>query len=991
MNRQNDYKKAVSAVVTFFLLMPPAFSGEAITLVNNQPVAVVSATGTTQASTSPVVSAADPSAAGPLSAATIPPLPTGFVRAASNVNFAFQTTATNTGTTKLNLMNLTTGIVQTLVEVNTAAGLSISNVRDVSADGKTVVYGYTGSSSTDYLTVVQDLTSPVKKRTLNGNLQTIEFLSVSGNYGNSPYPGMLIRTTYAVGGVTQTSSVDTYTINVLESLDKKASYEVVTNGYAYFVIAGSAVTVDQSASRGHDSFIESSIVNGNIYLHFSYYSSYTTTAFFHAYNTTTKQWREDVTQEEFVQTMLPSQLPTGWTRATSNVNFAFQTAATNTGTTKLNLMNLTTGSVQTLVEVNSAAGLSISSIRDVSADGKTVVYGYTGNNPTDYLTVVQDLTSPAKKRTLTGNFQTIAFLPVSGNWGNSPYPGMLARITYVAAGVTQTSIVDTFTINTLTSINKETGYELQTNGYAYFLMVGSDVTVVPSVSLTHPDLFVESAMVNGSIFLQFNYPNAAFYSAMFSFPVYDTVAKQWRMTALEEFVAALSPEKRAVFQFYGGFLPVGAKITGVRATSSPDYLHVDVVFSSVTSIPTGLVPALIPVGTKRQSVGIARVGADWRVVDVVSYNAADQVLQQVLYSYAPISNYPDHYYYSATSSSRITYYPNGAYKTQIFETYGGNVVKFVSKSETRGFDESGKVILEDNIEYNSTGVVIKRLKKEYWNNGQVRSQTEFPYYGSTAYQTIELTTEFDVNGVIQKRIVQKRNSAGVLIESIIQNTYPNGLARENWDYIYVNGVLTTLYYTQSNSAGTVTRTLTQTYYANGKTGEVWDYSYVNGVANKLNYASYNSSGVITRILVQTFYGDGKTTGEIWDYRYVNGVASTLNYAAYNSNATIARIIVQTYYTNGKIGESWDYRYANGSTIASVLYYGQYDANGTVLRALTQTYFGNGVVYQSWDYRYTNGVVSALYYALYDVYGRLRTYLWQTYYYGWLTGSGVYYW
>ncbi len=275
--------------------------------------------------------------------------------------------------------------------------------------------------------------------------------------------------------------------------------------------------------------------------------------------------------------------------------------------------------------------------------------------------------------------------------------------------------------------------------------------------------------------------------------------------------------------------------------------------------------------------------------------------------------------------------------------------------------------------YGSDGVIASVVNSTFYSNGKVKETWDYRY----------------TKGVATVLYFKQYDSAGMILKAITQNLFANGKVSEAWDSRYTSGIATVMYYAQYDSAGTVLRATSQNLFANGKVSDTWDHRYTNGVITVMYYAQYDSAGtVILKATTQNLFANGKVS-ESWDLRYVNGVASTLYYGAYDSNGTVLRALTQTYYANGKIGESWDYCYRNG--VVALLYYGQYAANGTILRAINQTFHSNGKVYQSWDYRYTNGVVSALYYALYDVFGKMRTYLWQTYYYGWLTGSGVYYW
>ena len=103
--------------------------------------------------------------------------------------------------------------------------------------------------------------------------------------------------------------------------------------------------------------------------------------------------------------------PIGWTRAASNVNFAFQ-VQTNGLRQVLVTKNLLTG--QNTVVTTTLPSFKIGSMYDMAPDGKTVVYSITGPKGYAGATIVQNISNPAKQATVAGVATAIQF--VNGQW-----------------------------------------------------------------------------------------------------------------------------------------------------------------------------------------------------------------------------------------------------------------------------------------------------------------------------------------------------------------------------------------------------------------------------------------------------------------------------------------------------------------------------------------------------------------------------------------------
>ncbi|OQA56262.1 MAG: hypothetical protein BWY42_01096 [Candidatus Omnitrophica bacterium ADurb.Bin277] len=107
-------------------------------------------------------------------------------------------------------------------------------------------------------------------------------------------------------------------------------------------------------------------------------------------------------------TTMDAPVPAGWTRASSNENYAFQQSGGTSRT--LSLMDLRTGQVQVLVTVDLAMTHPdhISQVYDVSEDGTTVIFGVTRAwSSIGGETYVQRITDASSRLTLAGNLESI--------------------------------------------------------------------------------------------------------------------------------------------------------------------------------------------------------------------------------------------------------------------------------------------------------------------------------------------------------------------------------------------------------------------------------------------------------------------------------------------------------------------------------------------------------------------------------------------------------
>ena len=111
------------------------------------------------------------------------------------------------------------------------------------------------------------------------------------------------------------------------------------------------------------------------------------------------------------QGVLSPNVPTGWTRAASNANFALQVQTSGLSQV-LVAKNLLTGA-ETKVATTPLLS-KIGSRYDIAADGKTVFYSITKSNGLSGTAVAQSLTDPLKKATLSGIVTSVQF--VNGYW-----------------------------------------------------------------------------------------------------------------------------------------------------------------------------------------------------------------------------------------------------------------------------------------------------------------------------------------------------------------------------------------------------------------------------------------------------------------------------------------------------------------------------------------------------------------------------------------------
>jgi len=120
----------------------------------------------------------------------------------------------------------------------------------------------------------------------------------------------------------------------------------------------------------------------------------------------------------YVYTNQLPDVPEGWTRAESNMNFAFYKEYFRAGaypTWTLKLLNLMTGEKQDLISLNFSQG-SIWDVYDVSPDGTNVIYAthvpqscYSPTSEACDQIYVQDIENSAQKLTLGGHLEHISF------------------------------------------------------------------------------------------------------------------------------------------------------------------------------------------------------------------------------------------------------------------------------------------------------------------------------------------------------------------------------------------------------------------------------------------------------------------------------------------------------------------------------------------------------------------------------------------------------
>ncbi|MFZ5802719.1 MAG: hypothetical protein ACOY3K_06390, partial [Candidatus Omnitrophota bacterium] len=230
-------------------------------------------------------------------------------------------------------------------------------------------------------------------------------------------------------------------------------------------------------------------------------------------------------------------VPEGWTQTPSNPDYAYRIETVG-GETVLTLMHLSTGMTKEMLRVDASTG-AIAPLCDVSPDGTVAVYGATeGGVGTIY---VQDLSLEIKKRTLEGDLQGAEFLGEK-----------LVRLTYDDQGTVKTAIVDYNSMTVCDTVVFD-GYTVA-SAYQYYLILGSQVTLIPNRSPQHADILIGSTKVGEQIFFHFQYiPRSQWKTEIYQ--RYDIATGTW---------ASITEEEWRNANLVGGW---------TVAASNPDYAY----------------------------------------------------------------------------------------------------------------------------------------------------------------------------------------------------------------------------------------------------------------------------------------------------------------------------------------------------------------------------------------------------------------------------------
>ncbi len=402
-----------------------------------------------------------------------PGVPSGWTRAASNVNFAFAEVYERVGTYSkytLKLQDLRTGQVRDISSRMLPYG-GFTDVYDVSPDGTTVIYGNSGPLSpapVPYTVILQRISRPSQKLVLNGKLKSVAF-EQSGSVAaltldNGSQQRVNIRTLKVVprpvpSGWTQAASNVNYAFRVefvpissdpqrvLRLMDLRTGEQReiarahVANGSDISKvcdISPDGKFIIYETSGRYDLYDRNMPLGRHCTVHLQSMSDPTQTIELGNYirygqgsygelSLTSIQFKGDIVRiarkNQGVTTLVEVNLetgvvrpgvPSGWTRAASNVNFAFAEVYERVGTYSkytLKLQDLRTGQVRDISSRMLPYG-GFTDVYDVSPDGTTVIYGNSGPlspAPVPYTVILQRISRPSQKLVLNGKLKSVAF------------------------------------------------------------------------------------------------------------------------------------------------------------------------------------------------------------------------------------------------------------------------------------------------------------------------------------------------------------------------------------------------------------------------------------------------------------------------------------------------------------------------------------------------------------------------------------------------------
>ncbi len=398
----------------------------------------------------------------------VPAIPQGWTRAASNANYAFATEDwinpdNRNNYTRLKIQDLGTGEIRELYSLQSPPNSYTS--MDISPSGELVYFGVRNdyaTPATGWLRV-QQVGDATKHADITGIPQSVGFLSdgnVSVVMATAYRNGTRIGDVYVVDQTTLASTLSHHTL--LEQADAvlDEGYLIVptkitySNTYEVFVYDASAgtehlvltpvkifypasqaaggssgsgsyrtidvyrtpsgktvLTVGVSATGNGDAdYSKTFIINLGTAAQMTLSGAVTAVEYRGSVAVCTVTHSGGAVETKYVDLdtlqLMDPPLPAGWTRAASNVNYAFKIETVNRYS-KLILLDLKTGESKVLFKVYKGGRYStvpVSSVYDVSPDGATVVYGIAPRS-----IYVQKIADATQKLRVSGAAKSVVF------------------------------------------------------------------------------------------------------------------------------------------------------------------------------------------------------------------------------------------------------------------------------------------------------------------------------------------------------------------------------------------------------------------------------------------------------------------------------------------------------------------------------------------------------------------------------------------------------
>lgn len=468
-----------------------------------------------------------------------PLVPEGWTRAASNANFAFRMTSERVGGSPytnytLYLRDLRTGEERVIVAAsspNSEIGVDPSGTKyDVTPDGQYVMYS-TANRLPDgdypYQTYIKKISDGTIALTAEG-----KFIALSDEFigGYTGYKTLRLSHAYSEGTILETHS----RINLQTLQLGTATYHIVNVGNGFSIDPQTGIgsliftvypgdkrlmTFDSNTAKRLTDIVLASYPStvkfeefrnttqgARIYSYAVDQAGYGPENYSYALDCRTGKkvtltglitavsydgniakytlkMRNGMQTIQFVDLstmkIISPVVPSGWTRAASNANFAFTVAYYRVSALyppqyTLKLQDLRTGQIQNITTQTASEG-SIADIYDVSPDGATVIYAISGPpspTPIPQTIYVQRVMNPAQKVAIAGELQSITFGPL-GNANlitRDAYPsGTVIEKTHLVLipnfQVTTSPDLKLITRGTRLQVDSETSLVLQPEAY----------------------------------------------------------------------------------------------------------------------------------------------------------------------------------------------------------------------------------------------------------------------------------------------------------------------------------------------------------------------------------------------------------------------------------------------------------------------------------------------------------------------------------------------